>query len=464
MPVLGGPGVLDLADLFGDGVGPFGRGNLYDVVSLSWPVYTAAGGAHGHGSRRQDSGAPGRVVARSAQLTLDVAGLFRRRAGRSAGRDRGAGARPGRAYAGRDGGRSPRATSRVRRAWAGRARQPAPRSSGAAPSVRSFARLRTLIDVPIDQPRTDDGVGDELPPAVARRAPDPEGMDTAAALRSTVRQAEETVRIQEDLLRIARAQRLPEVTLSGQYGRIAFPSNVFPGLDDFRTTASISVGAQIPIFTGGRIYADELVARADLRESRARLEQLRDFAAEDAFDTIERVNAARATFEATGSTVQEAERAYAIAELRYREGVASLLELTDTRLLLEEALANRAVAARDLQVALTRLALLPALPLEGLPGTVVDFTTGPAGAVTGAAGAVIDAAGTTSGIAPGRATTPAGRAASPAGRRPTGGCWPRASSSSSNDSAPRNWSPPVSTGGRWRFSCCCSPPRAHCAT
>src|SRR5690606_16316424 len=181
------------------------------------------------------------------------------------------------------------------------------------------------------------------------------------------------------------------------------PLERLPGPRRFRTTASISVGAQIPIFTGGRIYADELVARADLRESRARLEQLRDFAAEDAFDTIERVNAARATFEATGSTVQEAERAYAIAELRYREGVASLLELTDTRLLLEEALANRAVAARDLQVALTRLALLPALPLEGLPGTVVDFTTGPAGAVTGAAGAVIDAAGTTSGIAPGRA-------------------------------------------------------------
>jgi outer membrane protein TolC len=51
--------------------------------------------------------------------------------------------------------------------------------------------------------------------------------------------------------------------------------------------------------------------------------------------------------------------------VRYRNGVSTQLELTDARLLLQQAEANRAIAARDLQVARARVALLPDLPLGG---------------------------------------------------------------------------------------------------
>jgi len=73
--------------------------------------------------------------------------------------------------------------------------------------------------------------------------------------------------------------------------------------------------------------------------------------------------AARASWEASAGTVQQANRAYEIADVRYRNGVSTQLELTDSRLLLQQAEANRAVAARDLQVARARVALLPDLPL-----------------------------------------------------------------------------------------------------
>jgi outer membrane protein TolC len=65
--------------------------------------------------------------------------------------------------------------------------------------------------------------------------------------------------------------------------------------------------------------------------------------------------------------VEQATRAYEIAELRYREGVSTQLELSDARLLLAQAQVNRAQAARDLQVARARLALLPDLPLSAAP-------------------------------------------------------------------------------------------------
>jgi outer membrane protein TolC len=43
--------------------------------------------------------------------------------------------------------------------------------------------------------------------------------------------------------------------------------------------------------------------------------------------------------------------------------VSTQLELSDARLLLQQAQANRAQAARDLQVARARMALLPDLPI-----------------------------------------------------------------------------------------------------
>jgi len=76
--------------------------------------------------------------------------------------------------------------------------------------------------------------------------------------------------------------------------------------------------------------------------------------------------------------VQQESRAYEIADVRYRAGVSTQLELSDSRLLLQRAVANRALAARDLQVARARVALLPELPLGagGTAGGAARPTTG----------------------------------------------------------------------------------------
>jgi outer membrane protein TolC len=58
-----------------------------------------------------------------------------------------------------------------------------------------------------------------------------------------------------------------------------------------------------------------------------------------------------------------ARRAHEIGEIRFRAGVSTQLELSVARLQLEIAEANRVQAARDLQVARIRIALLPSLPI-----------------------------------------------------------------------------------------------------
>lgn len=230
----------------------------------------------------------------------------------------------------------------------------------------AYTRLRLLLDLSADQPldlttRLEDTDG--VP--VARFAAD-EGLlgDTSVAIRAPVQQAETLVTVQESALRIARAQRLPIVSLVSQYGRVAYPIASFPGWDQFRTNWTVGAQLQIPIYTGGRIRGDEMVAEADLMEAQARLRQVQDAARLDTRSALERLEAARAQHEATRGTVEQATRAYGIAEVRYREGLSTQVELADSRILLQQAQANRAVAARDLQIAQARLALLPFLPLQ----------------------------------------------------------------------------------------------------
>jgi len=71
---------------------------------------------------------------------------------------------------------------------------------------------------------------------------------------------------------------------------------------------------------------------------------------------------------ASSGTTEQATRAYNIAEVRYREGLSTQLELTESRNLLQQARWNRATAARDFQVARLRLTLLKDLPLGGSAG------------------------------------------------------------------------------------------------
>ena len=229
----------------------------------------------------------------------------------------------------------------------------------------AYTRLRLLLDMPADAPLslTTPLDGTEAIP-VARFAADAGLLgDTSVVNRAPVQQAETLVTVQEGSLRIARAQRLPNISLTSQYGRVAYPGSLLPDLDSFRTNWTVGAQLSVPIFTGGRIRGDELVAEADLLEAQARLRQTQDAARLDTRTAVERLEAARAQYEASTGTVEQAARAYSIAQVRYREGLSAQLELADSRILLQQAQANRAVAARDLQIAQARLALIAYLPL-----------------------------------------------------------------------------------------------------
>ena len=231
----------------------------------------------------------------------------------------------------------------------------------------AHVRLKQLLNLPLQQPLAlTTALGDTAmvgAPGLEELVAAPG--DTAASARVPVRQAEEGVVSQQGLLRVARAQRLPQVSLTSDYAEIAYPSDGSPFGTNYFSDWTVAVGLQLPLFTGGRIRGDTEVARANLQQARLRLQQTRELAQVDARDAVLTLDAATAAWEASAGTEEQASRAYQIAEVRYREGISTQTELNDQRIQLAQAQVNRARAARDLQVAKTRLALLPALPLAG---------------------------------------------------------------------------------------------------
>jgi outer membrane protein TolC len=225
--------------------------------------------------------------------------------------------------------------------------------------------LKQLLDLPLEQPLAlTTELGDQMLVDSTRIAAVVESLgDSGSGGRAPVRQAAEAVTAQRGLVRVARGQRLPQVALTSEYAQLAFPEKVSPFGSDFVSDWTVSLGLRLPIFTGGRIGGDIAVARANQTQAELRLQQTRELADVDARNSATQLDAAEAAWAASAGTVEQATRAYQIAELRYREGISTQTELLDSRVQLQQAQASRARAARDLQVARMRIALLPALPL-----------------------------------------------------------------------------------------------------
>ena len=228
----------------------------------------------------------------------------------------------------------------------------------------AYLRLKQLLNIALDTPvQLTTAVDDVTAINLALEAAGLGG-DTSATSRATVREAAAAIDAQQGLLKVAKAQRFPTLALTSQYGKVAFPLSNFPQSGDFRTNWTIGLSSQVPLFTGGRIKGEQLVAEANVREAQARYDQVREFAALDSRVTLSNLSQARSAWQASLGTAEQARRAYSIAEVRYKEGISTQLELNDARILLEQAVTNRALAARNLQVARVKLALLPDLPLQ----------------------------------------------------------------------------------------------------
>jgi outer membrane protein TolC len=252
----------------------------------------------------------------------------------------------------------------------------------------AYYRLKNLLNLPLGQPLalTSQLVDTAMVHSARLTELVQTPADTGTDVRAPVRQASEAVTSQQGLLRSARAQRWPQVSLTSDYAEIGYPNDGSPFGTNYLSDWVVAVGVQVPLFTGGRVKGDVAVARAGLEQAQLQLRQTRELAQLDARNTQLQLQAAVAAWDASAGTEEQADRAYQIAEIRYREGISTQTELNDLRIQLAQAQANRAQAARDLQVARMRLALLPSLPLGSGAAAPAGSSTSPAVTAPGGQG------------------------------------------------------------------------------
>ena len=232
----------------------------------------------------------------------------------------------------------------------------------------AYIRLRQLLDLPqqapielagdITVPESDDPALLPAPVGGFLAAADTLGGERAGVLAST-----EELRAAEGLGRAAEGEALPVLALGSDYARIGFGDAVVPDRNRWVSDWTVWARVTLPLFTGGRLAGRRTEAAADVRDAELRLRSARELSARDSVAVERSRVAAEAAWAASRGAVSQASRAYDIAEVRFREGISTQTELSDSRLGLEVARANEAQAGRDVLVARLREALLPWLPL-----------------------------------------------------------------------------------------------------
>ncbi|HYW50476.1 MAG TPA: TolC family protein [Gemmatimonadaceae bacterium] len=266
----------------------------------------------------------------------------------------------------------------------------------------SALRLKQLLNLPLTEPlvlatpiqdadmnaalagsrldnETRPSAGTGLVANTAATTPQLSARDTAPTSRTAVQQAAAAVEVQKGAVENAALQRLPSLTLSTNYQRFAYPSNaqIIPrSFADFYPGWTVALGLSVPIWTSGRISGDVMVAKANLADAEARLSQGKRAASLDVQLALRSLEQAEANWLSSVGTEEQADKALRIAEVRYTNGISTQLELSDIRNLLIQSQANQLTAARDLQLARLRMALLRDLPLGSGGGTSASGAAG----------------------------------------------------------------------------------------
>lgn len=218
----------------------------------------------------------------------------------------------------------------------------------------ALLNLKRLANIPFDQPvELTTGLTRPSDDALAALALDPVA---ETQQRAAVLAADAQVDVRERQVRLQRAAYLPSVTLQSSYGRQLFPSSAFAFDTSPRTDWTVSVGVSIPLFDGFRRRAQVAQATVELRQAELQRAQLVESVQLQVEQALREKRRAAALIAARQRTVEQATRVYELTELRYQNGLATQLEVSNARLALLQARSNLVQALADFYTADTDFA------------------------------------------------------------------------------------------------------------
>ena len=175
---------------------------------------------------------------------------------------------------------------------------------------------------------------------------------SVASDRSAVKAEEQNVRIAGEIVKQAVAAYIPSLDFRMSLGRIMYPQQVFAlNGTGWLTDWNASLTLKVPLFNGFKRGADLSQARIGLQQERYRLAQLREAVQLQYQQALGERTRAAAAITARQRTVEQAQRVHDLTVLRYDQGLATHLDVSDARLALLMARANYAQSIAQYYIA-----------------------------------------------------------------------------------------------------------------
>lgn len=155
------------------------------------------------------------------------------------------------------------------------------------------------------------------------------------------------------MLKMARASRLPSLAVSGTYNFWADKFNF--ERDTWQNYYSVNLALSVPLFNGFSTSAKVAQSKAAIRELNLTTRGFLDMVEFEVSQALLKLNEAKESLLSQEKNVEQAEESLRIAELNFSEGMATTLDVSSAQAALTQAKTNYSQALFDYVISLAQL-------------------------------------------------------------------------------------------------------------
>lgn len=178
-------------------------------------------------------------------------------------------------------------------------------------------------------------------------------IDTALVKRPELSQLSYQKKMAGEMLKLARASRLPTVALSGTYNYWADRLNF--GEDTWQNYYTVNLALTIPLFNGFSTSAKVAQSKAMIKELDLTSKGIVDMVKFEVRQALLKLNEAKESLLSQGKNVEQAEESLRIAEINFAEGMVTTLDVSSVQAALTQARTNYSQALYDYVMSLAQL-------------------------------------------------------------------------------------------------------------
>ncbi|HEX5324480.1 MAG TPA: TolC family protein [Capsulimonadaceae bacterium] len=183
-------------------------------------------------------------------------------------------------------------------------------------------------------------------PALANSYTEPDEIGKAYGSRPEMRQAKLDEDISDKLVKLAYGQKLPTLAIGGN---VDYTNNAIAGSSHY--SESVTAQISMPLYDGGLANSEIRQAKIDQQTTKITETQLRQNIALEVEAALINLQNASALVQADEANVTASRESLALAQVRYRAGVGTLLDVTNAQAQLAASEENLSAAEFQLQTA-----------------------------------------------------------------------------------------------------------------